>query len=283
MALGKVWPLLLWAVACRAKGVPYSVEVLNYSGVVSERVARIWDGDDHTCFSVLSELNRTRASVRLFLNRSAPVALSRVVASPQPNVVYYLLEDKNDTVRKPQLDIWKGNIWNYRGEFSARVHAVDIHSVEELCEVTIFAVREDAGWHSSMAMEHKSSSTEMSPWKLVLYATLPVAVLVVVLALLYFRRSGPRGATWPSRRRRDASADDHEAARNGDDRTALFHNQLYVSADWDRPQPRPDDDRSDALGDPTADPYSDVDWVNRMLETSCEPVEIGRRGAVEPL
>ncbi|CAN8000957.1 unnamed protein product, partial [Ixodes hexagonus] len=268
--------------------VPYRVEVLDYEGTVSDRIARIWDGADDTCFSMPSEVNRTRASVRLLLNHSAPVALSRVVAHPQPNVVYYLLEDKNDTVRKPQLDIWKGNIWNYRGEFSANVHAVDIHSVKELCEVTIFATQDDTGNHGHMAMEQKSSSTEMPPWKLVLYATLPAAVFVAVLTLLYLRRKPTCGSKlW---RARDASRmtgshdDKHpEAAQNTNDRTALFHNQLYVSADWDRPQQRRDDDKSDALDDPMSESFSDIDFVNRVLETSWEYAEIQHRDSVEPL
>lgn len=67
-----------------------------------------------------------------------------------------------DRLTRP-VEFSAGNIWNYRGEFLAKVHAVDIHSVEELCEVTIFAVQEDAGKTRVCSQTWRKTRTVISP------------------------------------------------------------------------------------------------------------------------
>ncbi|XP_070396766.1 uncharacterized protein [Dermacentor albipictus] len=121
-------------------GVPYSLVVLGHDDLVNDKTARIWDSDDSTCFSMPSELNKTMASVRLFLDPPVDLGLVRVVSEPQPNVVYYLLEDNSNGFPTAEKDDLEGNVWIYGGQLSAKVRGVDIHSVTELCEVTIFNI-----------------------------------------------------------------------------------------------------------------------------------------------
>lgn len=88
-------------------GVPYSLVVLGHDNLVNDKISRIWDSDDSTCFSMPSELNETLASVRLFLDPPIDVGLVRVVSKPQPNVVYYLLVDNSNgfpTAEKDDLE-----------------------------------------------------------------------------------------------------------------------------------------------------------------------------------
>ncbi|KAH7976214.1 hypothetical protein HPB52_010094 [Rhipicephalus sanguineus] len=114
--------------------------VLGHDNLVNDKMSRIWDSDDSTCFSMPSELNETLASVRLFLDPPIDVGLVRVVSKPQPNVVYYLLVDNSNGFPTAEKDDLEGNVWIYGGELSAKVRGVDIHSVTELCEVSIFNI-----------------------------------------------------------------------------------------------------------------------------------------------
>ncbi|KAH6923168.1 hypothetical protein HPB50_024591 [Hyalomma asiaticum] len=98
-----------------AHSVPYSLVVLKHDDLVNANMTRIWDSDDSTCFSMPSELNETLASVRLFLDPPIDVGLVRVVSKPH-------------------------NVWIYGGELSAKVRGIDIHSVTELCEVSVFNI-----------------------------------------------------------------------------------------------------------------------------------------------
>lgn len=84
--------------------------MLEHAGTAGRNLTVVSDGNDSTCFHIPPGKNGTLGSVRLFLNRSIHVALSRIVAIPRPNVVYYLLVNKNHTARRPELDIWKGTM-----------------------------------------------------------------------------------------------------------------------------------------------------------------------------
>nr|XP_037271796.1 uncharacterized protein LOC119163834 isoform X2 [Rhipicephalus microplus] len=142
------------------------------------------------------ELNETLASVRLFLDPPIDIGLVRVVSKPQPNVVYYLLVDNSNGFPTAEKDDLEGNVWIYGGELSAKVRGVDIHSVTELCEVSIFRIKDNVDKMDLLpqtsgraASSRQQVTTGKLSWRLILYATLPVmAVAAILAAVLFWKR-----------------------------------------------------------------------------------------------
>lgn len=273
----------LCAVCCL--GVPYRLVVLWHEDAVSDNAPLIWDSNDNTCFSMPSEVNETLGSVRIYLDRPVDGGLTRVVSEPRPNVVYYLLANNSNGFPTAEQDDVEDNVWIYSGEPSYKVRGVDIHSVTKLCEVSIFNISDkmDLPPRTSKRMQgsHQAGTDWRSPWKLILYATLPVMfILAVASSLLYWKRRNlvrlcagkipglppeerPNGPVLP------VSADDEEDIDDTvtfatDDTAALFHSRISPRAGWiQSPQA---DGRADHSHGSNPDLISDIAFVNHLLE-----------------
>ncbi|XP_054925088.1 uncharacterized protein [Dermacentor andersoni] len=243
-------------------GVPYSLVVLGHDDLFTDKTVRIWDSDDSTCFSMPAELNETMASVRLFLDPPVDLGLVRVVSEPQPNVVYYLLEDNSNGFPTAEKDDLEGNVWIYGGELSAKVRGVDIHSVTELCEVTIFNISDNIDKIDS---------------------TLPVMAIAAILATVLFwkRRKVPclhasyvselRPAKRQGRRPLPLTPDEEEddmLAFDTSDTAALFHSRISGQPEWTQSQRNGQDAGRHRGSNP--DIISDLAFVNHLLEASHE-------------
>lgn len=271
-------------------GVPYSLVVLGHDDLVNDKTVRIWDSDDSTCFSMPSELNETMASVRLFLDPPIDVGLVRVVSEPQPNVVYYLLEDNSNGFPTAEKDDLEGNVWIYGGELSAKVRGVDIHSVTELCEVSIFNISDKIDKIDLLPRASGRTAASRQPvtagklsWRLILYATLPVMAVAAILATVLFwkRRKVPclhasyvselHPAKRQGRRPLPLTPDEEEddmLAFDTSDTAALFHSRISGQPEWTRSQRNGHDAGRHRGSNP--DIISDLTFVNHLLEASHE-------------
>ncbi|KAL3184616.1 hypothetical protein MRX96_031689 [Rhipicephalus microplus] len=270
-----------------ALGVPYSLVVLGHDDLVNDKTTLIWDANDGTCFSMPLELNETLASVRLFLDPPIDIGLVRVVSKPQPNVVYYLLVDNSNGFPTAEKDDLEGNVWIYGGELSAKVRGVDIHSVTELCEVSIFRINDNVDKMDLLpqtsgraASSRQQVTTGKLSWRLILYATLPVMVVAAILAaVLFWKRkkvpclrasyaSGLHPAKRQGRRSLPLTPDDEEddslATFDTSDTAALFHSRISGQPEWTQSH------RNKHHRGSNPDIISDLEFANHLLEVSHE-------------